>query len=98
MDNAISIDQVSNPIDTFVFAASHFLWAPSAVGFEHGMIFIAQHGILKCILLDKFALPGGRIGADAHDLYTCIRKYLEFITESRTFLDSARGRCFWKKP
>lgn len=98
VDGAILINKVGGPVGAFVFPAHELLGTPHAVGGEHIVALVAQHGEGEVVFLHKLLLFLRRISADADDLNAPLRILPEFITESLALGDSAGGIGLGEEP
>ena len=73
-DGAVFIDQVSDPVDTLVLVAGHFLGAPGTVGLEHFVAFIAEQGVGEAVFFLEAFLSLRGIGADTNYLDAVVNK------------------------
>ena len=98
VNGPVLVNKVGNPAGALIFAAHELLGTPHAIGREHFMTFVAEHGVIEALLFNEFALFSRRIGADADYLDATLFELPEFITESLAFNGSAGGAGLGEKP
>ena len=98
VNSSILIDEICDPASSLILATHELFGSPHAVGGQHFMALIAQHGVIEALFLHELALFYGWVSADAYNLDALLFEFLEFITESLTLDGSARGAGFGEKP
>jgi len=90
LDFPLWIDEIGNAMDTLVFLAHEFLWAPSAIGFNDCLVIVRDQHKGQAIFCYKLVVFGRGIAAHPKQHGFCLLEMDVFITERAGFLRSAR--------
>ena len=90
LDFPFWIDEIGNAMDTLVFLAHEFLWAPSAIGFNDFLVLVRDQRKGQAIFRHKLVVLGRGIAAHPKQHGFCLLEMDVFITERAGLLRSAR--------
>ena len=90
LDFPLWIDEIGNAMDTFVFLAHEFLWAPRAIGFNDFLVLVRDQRKGQAIFRHKLVVFGRGIAAHPKQHGFCFLELDVFITERAGLLRSAR--------
>ena len=90
LDFPLWIDEIGNAIDTLVFLAHEFLWAPRAIGLHNFLVLVRDQPKGQAIFRHKLVVFGHGIAAHPKQHGFCLLELDVFITERAGLLRSAR--------
>ncbi len=90
LDFPLWIDEIGNAMDTLVFLAHEFLWAPRAIGIHNFLVLVRDQPKGQAIFRHKLVVLGRGIAAHSEQHGFCLLEMDVFITERAGFLRSAR--------
>ena len=90
LDFPLWIDEIGNAMDTFVFLAHEFLWAPRAIGLHNFLVLVRDQPKGQAIFRHKLVVLGRGIAAHPKQHGFCLLEMDVFITERAGLLRSAR--------
>ena len=90
LDFPLWIDEIGNAMDTLVFLAHEFLWAPRAIGLNNFLVLVRDQPKGQAIFRHKLVVFGRGIAAHPKQHGFCFLELDVFITERAGFLRSAR--------
>ncbi len=90
LDFPLWIDEIGNAMDTLVFLAHEFLWAPRAISFNDFLILVRDQRKGQAIFRHKLVVFGRGIAAHPKQHGFCLLEMDVFITERADLLRSAR--------
>ena len=90
LDFPLWIDEIGNAMDTLVFLAHEFLWAPRAIGFNDFLVLVGNQRKGQTVFRHKLVVFDRGIAAHPKQHGFCFLELDVFITERAGFLRSAR--------
>ena len=90
LDFPFWIDEIGNAMDTFVFLAHEFLWAPRAIGFNDCLVIVRDQHKGQAIFRHKLVVFCRGIATHPEQHGFCFLELDVFITERAGLLRSAR--------
>ena len=90
LDFPLWIDEIGNAMDTLVFLAHEFLWAPRAIGLNNFLVLVRDQPKGQAIFRHKLVVLGRGIAAHPKQHGFCLLELDVFITERAGLLRSAR--------
>ena len=90
LDFPFWIDEIGNAMDTLVFLAHEFLWAPSAIGFNDCLVLVRDQRKGQAIFRHKLVVFCRGIATHPEQHGFCFLELDVFITERAGLLRSAR--------